>query len=66
MPDDKRPQKRQINVKIEEELLDWFEDFYPQYGAKTWFFNEALREFKKRHDVSPQDKTRRAVRQLMD
>lgn len=63
---DRSASHRQLNIRIEEELIEWFEEFYPQYGAKTWFFNEVLRQFKKMHDVSSKDMVKKSLRELLD
>jgi len=42
--------KRIVAVRVEPELLDWFDQVMPIHGAKQWFFEGALRQLKVLYD----------------
>jgi len=57
--------KRQINVSLPKELVDWFDETYPMHGSKTWFIEEALRKFRELHpDVTPEDLVKEGMKEL--
>jgi hypothetical protein len=43
--------KRTVAIRIEEELISWFEDQFPMHGAKQWFFESCLRKARERHEL---------------
>lgn len=56
--------KKQVNVRLPRELVESFEDYYPQVGAKTWFFEQAMRRFLELHVEAPEDLISEAVTEV--
>lgn len=56
--------RRQINVEVSAELVDWFEEAYPMHGAKTWFIEACFRRFKEQHEVTPEELVKDGIRAL--
>lgn len=42
--------KRMVAIRIEPELIEWFDAAFPIRGAKQWFFEGSLRQLKELYD----------------
>lgn len=51
-------------IKVPAEDAEWFEEFYPQYGAWTWFVQAALSHFRDLHEIKADDIIADAVKDL--
>jgi len=39
-----------VIFRVEEEEIRWFEEKFPMYGAKQWFFSACLAKLRNLHD----------------
>lgn len=39
-----------VGVRIDEDLLVWFKEYFPQSGARQWFLESCMRQLKALHD----------------
>lgn len=43
--------KKTVAIRIEPELVDWFDTSFPIHGAKQWFIEGCFRELKSLHEL---------------
>lgn len=55
----KSDHKKTIAIRIDKDLIAWFEEGFKMRGAKQWFFESCIQELKKLHDsgeyIIPED-----------
>ena len=42
--------KKTTAIRIDPELVEWFDKNFPIFGAKQWFIEPCFRELKEMHD----------------
>ena len=61
--------KRTVAIRLDDELIDWYDQVMPIHGAKQWVFEGALRELKRLYDEGkfepPVDLLRITVREVV-
>lgn len=48
--------RKQINLRIEEDLCDFIDETFPSYGGRQWFFETCAERFRAKYaeeDITP-------------